>query len=225
MSAPTKALFVLTSHDDLAGLRKTGYYVGEAAHPWKVLTGAGVEVDLASIQGGTPPQDGREESDETQNEFLSDPRISTQLQDTTRLADVDPAAYDAVLFVGGHGTMWDFPNDPDVSRVGRTIYEAGGIVAAVCHGPSALVNLRLSDGSQLIDGKTVAGFTNAEEEAVGLTDVVPFLLADALEAKGATHTAGPDFTEHVEVSQRLVTGQNPQSATRVGEEILALLDA
>ncbi len=218
-----KVLFVLTSHDDLGGRRKTGYFVGEAAHPWKVLTEAGVAVDLASIQGGAPPQDGRDESDETQNQFLADPRISAQLQDTPRLADVDAAGYDAVLFVGGHGTVWDFPDDPDVARVGRAVWEDGGVVAAVCHGPSALVNITLSDGSHLIDGRTVAGFSNAEESAMGLTDVVPFLLADALESRGATHTAGANFSEHVVVSDRLVTGQNPQSATRVGEEVLALL--
>ena len=223
MPESTRALLVLTSHDDLGGLRKTGWYASEAAHPWKELTDAGVEVDLASIEGGQPPMDGRDESDEVQNAFLADPDVSAQLADTPALADVDPSDYDAVLFVGGHGTMWDFPGNPEVTRVGRGVWESGGVVAAVCHGPAALVDITLSDGSHLVDGKTVAGFSNAEEEAVGLTGVVPFLLAEELERRGATHTSGPNFTEHVEVDGRLVTGQNPQSATRVGSEVAKLL--
>ncbi|MBM7503583.1 type 1 glutamine amidotransferase domain-containing protein [Agromyces aurantiacus] len=220
-----RVLLVLTSNDDLGGIRKTGYYVGEAAHPWREFTEAGFRVDVASIAGGVPPQDGRDESDEVQNAFFADPSIAAQLADTPKLADVDASAYDAVLFVGGHGTMWDFPGDPAVDAVGRTVYERGGVVSAVCHGPSALVGITLADGTPLVSGKRVAAFTNAEEAAVELTDVVPFLLADALEAKGATHVPGADFTEQVVVDERLVTGQNPQSATRVGREIVALLSA
>ena len=220
-----RVLLVLTSNDDLGGIRKTGYYVGEAAHPWKEFTEAGFQVDVASIAGGVPPQDGRDESDEVQNAFFADPSIAAQLADTPKLADVDASQYDAVLFVGGHGTMWDFPNDPAVDAVGRTVYERGGVVSAVCHGPSALVGITLGDGTPLVAGKKVAAFTNAEEAAVELTDIVPFLLADELEAKGATHVPGADFTEQVVVDERLVTGQNPQSATRVGREIVALLAA
>lgn len=220
-----RVLLVLTSNDDLGGIRKTGYYVGEAAHPWKEFTDAGFRVDVASIAGGVPPQDGRDESDEVQNAFFADPSIAAQLADTPKLADVDASQYDAVLFVGGHGTMWDFPNDPAVNAVGRTVYERGGVVSAVCHGPSALVGITLGDGTPLVAGKKVAAFTNAEEAAVELTDIVPFLLADELEAKGATHVPGADFTEQVVVDERLVTGQNPQSATRVGREIVALLAA
>ncbi len=223
MSRKPRALFVLTSHDDLGGVRKTGYFVDEAAHPWKVLTDACVEVDFASIEGGNPPIDGRDESNAEQNAFLSDPDVAPKLADTPALEDVDPADYDAVLFVGGHGTVWDFPHDEAVGRVGRGVWEDGGVVAAVCHGPSALIGLTLSDGTALIEGKRVAGFSNAEEEAVGLTQVVPYLLADALKAQGATHTEGDVFTEHVEVDGRLVTGQNPQSATKVGEEMARLL--
>jgi putative intracellular protease/amidase len=218
-----KALFVLTSHGDLGGLRPTGYFVGEAAHPWRVLRDAGVQVDLASIAGGSPPQDGRDTGDEVQNAFLADPRISAQLADTRPLRDIDPSDYDAVLYVGGHGTMWDFPNDPDVARVGRQVYEHGGVVAAVCHGPSALVGMTLSDGTPLVAGKDVAGFSNAEEEAVRLTEVVPFLLEDALRDLGARYSSGPTFTEHVAVADRLVTGQNPQSAAEVGERLAALV--
>ena len=223
MNPTHRALLVLTSNDDLGGLKKTGFYISEAAEPWKVLTEAGYDVDLASIAGGIAPEDGRDESDSVQGAFLSDPHIREQLRDTTRLADVRAADYDMVLFVGGHGTMWDFPTAPAVDRVGREIYENGGVVSAVCHGPAALVNITLSNGQPLVAGKHVAGFTNDEEAAVGLTDVVPFLLADALTALGATHSAATNFTEHVVTDGRLVTGQNPQSAAGVARAALAVL--
>lgn len=219
-----RVLLVLTSHDDLGGVRRTGYYVGEAAHPWREFTDAGFTVDLASIAGGTPPQDGYDESDEVQRAFLQDERISAQLADTAELDDVDPGAYDAVVLVGGHGTMWDFPSSTALAAVGRDIYESGGVVAAVCHGPSGLVNMKLSDGTPLIAGRTVAGFTNEEEAAVGLTEVVPFLLADKLSEQGAIHVPAEPWSEHVQVDGRLVTGQNPQSASAVGREVVKLLN-
>lgn len=218
-------LLVLTSHDDLGGVRKTGYYVGEAAHPWKAFSDAGYQVDIASIGGGVPPEDGRDESDAVQQAFLADPSITAQLRDTPRLDDIDASAYDAVLFVGGHGTMWDFPSSPAVDRVGREIWEHGGVVSAVCHGPSALTNIRLSDGSLLISGKRVTGFTNGEEHEVGLNTVVPFLLAERLEATGATHIPAPNWSDHVEVDGRLITGQNPQSAASVGRAVVEQLSA
>ena len=120
--------------------------------------------------------------------------------------------------------MWDFPGSIALAAVGRDIYESGGVVAAVCHGPSGLVNMKLSDGTPLIAGKTVAGFTNDEEAAVGLTETVPFLLADKLTEQGATHVPAEPWTEHVEVDERLVTGQNPQSASAVGREVVKLLN-
>ncbi len=220
-----RVLLVLTSHDDLAGIRPTGYFVGEAAHPWREFTNAGFGVDVASVAGGVPPQDGFDEDDEEQVAFLADPSIAAQLADTPKLADVDVSGYDAVFFVGGHGTMWDFPTSAAVADAGREVYEAGGVVAAVCHGPSALVNMTLSDGSKLIAGKRVAGFTNDEEWAVGLTDAVPFLLADELTAAGATHVPAQNFTEQVIVDGRLVTGQNPQSAAGAGRAVVDLLSA
>ena len=221
MTRSRRALLVLTSNDDLGGVRTTGYYVSEAAEPWKVFVDAGYTVDLASIDGGVPPQDGRDDSDPTQHAFLTDPHIDAQLRDTTRLADIDPSDYDLVFFVGGHGTMWDFPTSPAVDRVGREVYQNGGVVAAVCHGPAALVNITLSDGQPLVAGKRVTGFTNDEEAAVGLTGVVPFLLADELTARGATHIAAPNFTENVVADGRLVTGQNPQSAAGVARAAVA----
>lgn len=220
-----KALLVLTSHDDLGGLRKTGFYVSEAAEPWKVFTDAGWQVDLASIQGGRPPRDGEHPEDPVQQTFLADPTVSQQLADTAKLADVDPAKYDVVFYVGGHGAVWDFPGNQAVIRVGRAVYEHGGIVSAVCHGPAALIDLTLSDGSYLIQGRKVAGFTNAEEQANGTADAVPYLLADRLESRGATHVPGPNFTQQVVADGRLVTGQNPQSAAGVARQIVATIDS
>ncbi|MEU4439190.1 type 1 glutamine amidotransferase domain-containing protein [Micromonospora chalcea] len=216
----TRALIALTSHSELGRTgRSTGYYVGEAAEPWEVFRAAGYDVDLVSVAGGEPPVDGRDENDTTQNDFLATAGVT----DTPKAADVDPAGYDVILFAGGHGTMWDFPDDPDLARIARSVYERGGVVAAVCHGPSALVNLTLTDGSRLVAGKRVAGFTNSEEAAVGLTDEVPFLLADKLTEAGAQHVAAPDFTEHVVVDERLVTGQNPQSARAVADAVVKLI--
>ncbi|MBF5032137.1 type 1 glutamine amidotransferase domain-containing protein [Micromonospora sp. ANENR4] len=220
MEGMTRALIALTSHSELGRTgRSTGYYVGEAAEPWEVFRAAGYDVDLVSVAGGEPPVDGRDENDSTQNDFLATAGVT----DTPKAADVDPAGYDVILFAGGHGTMWDFPDDPDLARIARSVYERGGVVAAVCHGPSALVNLTLTDGSRLIAGKRVAGFTNSEEAAVGLTDEVPFLLADKLGEAGAQHVPAPDFTEHVVVDGRLVTGQNPQSARAVADAVVKLI--
>ncbi|OHX05356.1 dihydroxyacetone kinase [Micromonospora sp. WMMB235] len=220
MEAMTRALIALTSHSELGRTgRSTGYYVGEAAEPWEVFRAAGYDVDLVSVAGGEPPVDGRDENDSTQNDFLATAGVT----DTPKAADVDPDGYDVILFAGGHGTMWDFPDDPDLARIARSVYERGGVVAAVCHGPSALVNLTLTDGSRLVAGKRVAGFTNSEEAAVGLTDEVPFLLADKLGEAGAQHVPAPDFTEHVVVDGRLVTGQNPQSARAVADAVVKLI--
>ncbi|WP_043631802.1 type 1 glutamine amidotransferase domain-containing protein [Nonomuraea candida] len=215
-----RILIALTSHDDLGGVEKTGYYVPEAAHPWEIFRKAGFEVDLASVRGGEPPQDGYDPADPVQAAFLAAP----EPHDTARLADVDASRYDAVLYAGGHGTMWDFPDDPDVIRIGREVYERGGVVAAVCHGPSALVNLTLSDGTHLVAGRRVAAFTNTEEELRGVTHVVPFLLADALVARGAEHVPGETWQAQVVVDGRLATGQNPASAGPLAERIVDLLD-
>ena len=218
-----KVLIALTSHGDLAGVRPTGYYLSEAAHPWRVFVDAGYTVDLVSTAGGEPPVDGVDTSDPVQQAFLDDPEMSAKLRSTPPFADVDASQYDAVLFAGGHGAMWDFPGDADLAGFARELYEAGGVVAAVCHGPAALVGVTLSDGSPLVQGKEVSAFTNSEEEAAGLTDVVPFLLQSRLEELGAKHTGAGDFEPHVVTDGRLVTGQNPASATGVAQAVLAAL--
>jgi putative intracellular protease/amidase len=217
-------LIVLTSHRELGDTgRETGFFVGEAAHPWKVFTDAGYTVDLVSVAGGVPPQDGLDADDPIQKEFLADERVAAQLAATRTPADVDPADYDAIFFAGGHGTMWDFPDDTRLAGLARDVYERGGVVSAVCHGPSALVNVTLSDGTPIVAGKRVSAFTNEEEAAVGLTDVVPFLLQTRLEERGAEHSGAPNFAAYVVRDGRLVTGQNPASATGVAEAVLEAL--
>ncbi|WP_216917602.1 type 1 glutamine amidotransferase domain-containing protein [Nocardia noduli] len=218
-----RVLFILTSHDDLGGLRRTGYYLNEAAHPWKVLREAGYEVDLASVKGGVPPQDGRDEQDAGQQEFLTDPAVAAQLANTRTVTDYDPCDYDAVLYVGGHGTVFDFPGNRALADFSAKVYENNGVVAAVCHGPAGLLDITLSDGSYLVSGKDLTSFTNAEEDAVGLTDVVPVLLETALTERGAIHHRAPNFTDNVIVDGRLVTGQNPASATGLAEALVKVL--
>jgi len=214
----------LTSHGDLGGVRPTGYYLAEVAHPWQVFTEAGHTVDLVSVAGGEPPVDGTDLSDPVQRAFTEDEDAQRQARSTPAFGDLDPADYDAVLFAGGHGTMWDFPHDRALADFGRDVYESGGIVAAVCHGPAALVGITLSDGRPLVEGRQVAAFTNDEEEAVGLTRVVPFLLQSRLEDLGAKHSAAADFEAHVVVDGRLVTGQNPASAAGVAQAVVDLLE-
>lgn len=217
-------LFVLTSHGRKGDTgQPTGFYLGEVTHPLAELDAAGIPVEFASIQGGEPPVDGLDLDDATNARFRNDPRFRDAIRTTLRLDDVDPAKYAAIFFAGGHGAMWDFPTSDAVRRVTRELYEAGGVVAAVCHGPAALVNVTLTDGSYLVSGKRVSAFTDSEERAVQLDGTVPFLLASQLAARGAHHEAAPDWTAQVVVDGRLVTGQNPQSASGVGAAIRSLL--
>jgi putative intracellular protease/amidase len=218
-----KILIALTSHDDLGGIRKTGFYLSEAAHPWHVFRQAGYQLDLVSPQGGEPPRDGVDLSDPVQQAFINDVEMSRNLTATHRPGEISPRDYAAIFFAGGHGSMWDFPGDVGLAGLARDIYEAGGVVAAVCHGAAGLVNVTLSDGSYLVAGKEVSAFTNEEEAAVGLTGVVPFLLQAVLEERGAKHVGAPNFQPHVSVAGRLVTGQNPASATGVAEQVVTVL--
>lgn len=211
-----KILIALTSHGQLGTTgRTTGFYVPEVAHPYDVFTAGGYEVDYVSVAGGEPPRDGVKPGDDRIVAFLEDQR--ERLASTPTPAQVKAADYDAVLFAGGHGTMWDFPTSAPLAELAAAIYENGGVVAAVCHGPAALVNLTLSDGSHLVSGKQVSSFTNAEEDAVGLSGEVPFLLETALVERGAVFTGTDNFAEHAVADRRLVTGQNPASAKKVAE--------
>ncbi|OAA29043.1 putative intracellular protease/amidase [Frankia sp. EI5c] len=226
--APTKRILIaLTSHGELGATgRNTGFYVSEAADPWKVFRAHGYEVDLVSTAGGEPPRDGVKPDDPTQQSFLADPDIAAKLRATPTPAQVDPTRYDAILYAGGHGTMWDFPDDTALAELARRIYEENqGVVAAVCHGPAGLVGITLSDGRPLVEGRSLAAFTNDEENAVGLADTVPFLLQSRLENLGAKHLGAANFQAQVVTDGRLVTGQNPASATGVAEQVVKVLAA
>lgn len=219
-----RVLFVLTSHDTLGDSGKeTGYYLPEVTHPYEAFEQAGIEVEFVSPKGGKAPMIGVDLQDFSNKAFLDDPAKVAKVENTLTPAAIDPSRYDAIFYAGGHGTMWDFPENQELGAIAAQIYEAGGVVGAVCHGPAGLVPVRLSTGEPLVAGKTVAGFTNSEEVAVGLSDVVPFLLADKLRELGATHTQAINFQAHVEVSDRLITGQNPASARGVGEQMVALM--
>jgi putative intracellular protease/amidase len=222
MHASRRILFVLTSHDR-KGDQPSGFYLSEVTHPHKVLHEAGYAIDFASPKGGKAPVDGFDLDDPVNAAFWNDPVLREAVGHTLSPAQVDPADYAAIFYAGGHATMWDLPGNAALAAITARIYEAGGVVAAVCHGPAGLVDVVLADGRYLVAGNDVAAFTNAEERAVGLADVVPFLLADRLEQRGARHHPAPDFTPQVVVSERLVTGQNPQSATGVAEAMLGLL--
>lgn len=180
-------------------------------------------MEFASILGGEPPVEGVDVDDATNARFWNDTRFREAMRQTSRLQDIDASRYSAIFFAGGHGAMWDFPNSQAVQAVTRAIYEAGGIVGAVCHGPSALVNVKLSSGGYLVAGKQLSAFTDSEERAVQLDGVVPFLLASTLSERGAHHQPAPDWTSQVVVDGRLVTGQNPQSASGVGAAMRDLL--
>lgn len=222
--SPRPVLFVLTSHDRKGDTgHRTGFFLSEVTHPLSVLEAAGIPVEFASIRGGEAPVDGLDLTDAVNARYWNDLGFREAIRTTARLEDVDPSRYTAIFFAGGHGAMWDFPTSPSVQRATREIWQHGGAVAAVCHGPAALVNVVLDDGTYLVSGKRVSAFTDDEERAVELDEVVPFLLASTLAQRGATHEPAPEWTKQVVVDGRLVTGQNPQSATGVGEALRDLV--
>lgn len=225
-------LLVLTNEAKLGKTQgRTGFYLSEAAHPYEVFTKAGYKVTLASPLGGFAPLDPKsyDEKDGANAVFWKkfgsgeEKNATLGVKETISLSGVNPADFSAVFFAGGHGTMWDFRGNKDINRLTATIYEDGGVVGAVCHGPAALVDVKLTDGTALVKGKKVAAFTNDEEEAVGLAAVVPFLLQTQLEEAGATHVAAENFAENAVADGRLVTGQNPASAKKAAELLVAAL--
>ncbi len=221
-----KVLIVLTSHDTLGNTGKeTGFYLPEVTHPEAAFEKAGFSIEYISPKGGKAPMIGIDLEDPLNKAFLGNAEKMAQVETTLTPAQVDPTKVDAIFYAGGHGTMWDFPDDEALAAIASTIYDRGGVVGAVCHGPAGLVNIKLSTGEYLVNGKTAAGFTNDEEAAVGLSEVIPFFLGETLTDRGATHTKAANFQPHVVVSDRLVTGQNPASAAGVGEQMVKLLKA
>jgi putative intracellular protease/amidase len=219
-----KVLIVLTSHDRLGDTgKKTGAYLPEITHPYEVFTKAGVAVEFVSPKGGRVPLDGVDLDDPINKTFLDDPKRMGLLENTAKASGVDPKGYAAVFYAGGHGTMWDFPDDPSLAAIAAAVYDRGGVVGAVCHGPAGLVNVKLAGGQYLVAGKRVAAFTNEEEAAVEKSKIVPFLLETKLTERGAEVKTAAKFTRNVVTSERLVTGQNPASAAGVAEEMVKLL--
>ncbi|USX14399.1 type 1 glutamine amidotransferase domain-containing protein [Oxalobacteraceae bacterium OTU3CAMAD1] len=223
-SALKPVLFVVSSNavKGATGI-PTGYNLAEVTHPLEKLQAAGIAVEFASPKGGDAPLDGLEDmSDPVIARYWADADFRQAIAHTLPLDDIDPARYSAIFFAGGHGTMWDFPDNAAAQNAIRAIDAAGGIVSAVCHGPAALVNARRADGSLLVAGKRLAAFTDDEEEEVQSTHVVPFLLASTLTERGAHHQNAANWADNVVVDGRLITGQNPQSAGSLG---VALRDA
>jgi len=216
-----KILFVVTSHDIKGNTgEKTGFYLSEVSHPWEVLENAGYEIDFVSPKGGKAPVDGFNLDDAVNKKFWNNTVYRTKIENTMKPSKVNTEDYVAIHYAGGHGTMWDFADNVELANIAAKIYENGGIISAVCHGPAGLVNVKLSDGKYLVEGKKINAFTNQEEIAVKLDNVVPFLLESKLIERGAIFEKSGLWQEHVVADQRVVTGQNPQSAKLVGEAVL-----
>lgn len=212
-----KVLMVLTSHDELGDTgRKTGFWLEELAAPYYVFKDAGFEIVLASPKGSQPPLDPKSNEPGFQTEdtrrFEADPEAAKALANTVKLEEVDEGGFDTVFYPGGHGPMWDLAESPVSAALIEGFLAAKKPVALVCHAPAALRHVKTPEGRLLIEGRKVAGFTNSEEEAVGLTKVVPFLLEDDLKAKGGLYSSGPDWAPHVVQDGLLITGQNPASS-------------
>ncbi len=222
-----KILMVLTSHDQLGNTgKKTGFWLEELAAPYFVFRDAGVDIVLASPKGGQPPLDPKSSEPANQTadtrRFEQDAAAMAALANTGKLSEIDPADYDSVFFPGGHGPLWDLTNDRDALTLLEHMLAADKPVALVCHAPGILSNVTAPDGAPVAKGRSVTGFTNAEEAAVGLVEVVPYLVEDALKAQGANFLAAASFGMHVIQDGLLITGQNPPSSRGTAR---ALLDA
>jgi len=216
---------VLTSHDKLGNTgRKTGFWLEEFAAPYYAFKDAKADITIASPKGGQPPLDPKSNEPGFQTRdtrrFDQDSEAQAALANTAKLSQVSPGDYDAVFYPGGHGPLWDLAEDRNsISFIERT-YAAGKPVALVCHAPGVLRHVKGTDGKPLVNGKAVTGFTNSEEAAVGLTDVVPFLVEDVLEQIGGTFSAGNDWESHVVQDGQLITGQNPASSAEAARLLI-----
>lgn len=212
-----KVLIVLTSHDQLGDTgRKTGFWLEELAAPYFVFKDAGAQITLASPKGGRPPLDPKSNETAFQTDvtrrFEKDADANAQLDNTVRLGDVKQEDYDTVFYPGGHGPLWDLAEDEDSIKLLESFLHAGKTIALVCHAPGALRHVEVSDGNPVVKGKVVTGFTNGEEEEVGLTQVVPFLVEDELMKLGATFSRVKNWDVHTVSDGPIITGQNPASS-------------
>ena len=223
-----KILMVLTSHDQLGNTgRKTGFWLEEFAAPYYVLSDAGAEITLASPAGGQPPLDPKSaEADfltDATRRFDADAQAQAALANTLKLSGIKADEYDALFYPGGHGPLWDLAEDLRSIALIESMYVSGKPVAAVCHAPGVLKGATLADGSALVKGKSLTGFSNSEEAAVELTDVVPFLLEDLLQEKGANYSSADDWQPYTVTDGNLITGQNPASSEQVAQALLKKL--
>ena len=221
-------LMVLTSHDKLGQTgKKTGFWLEEFAAPYYVLRDAGAHITLASPMGGQPPIDPTSDAPDAQTDdtrrFKGDAAAQAALASTVKLVDLDINPFDAVFYPGGHGPLWDLAEDRASIHLIEVFANSGKPIAAVCHAPAIFRHPRATDGRPMVAGRNVTGFTNTEEAAAGLTDVVPFLVEDMLVANGGTYSKAADWASHVVVDGKLVTGQNPASSKAAAQALLKLL--
>ncbi|TWI52322.1 putative intracellular protease/amidase [Pseudomonas duriflava] len=223
-----KILIVLTSHDQLGDTgKKTGFWLEELAAPYYVFKEAGATLTLASPKGGQPPLDPKSDEPDAQTEatqrFRKDPEAQKALAHTVALSTVKAGDYDAVFYPGGHGPLWDLAQDAHSIALLESFYAAGKPTTLVCHAPGVLRQVKGADGEPLVKGKRVTGFANSEEEAVQLTNVVPFLVEDMLQEKGGLYSKGTDWAPYVVTEGHLITGQNPASSESAAHALLTQL--
>ena len=221
-------LIVLTSHSDLGTTgEKTGFWIEEFAAPYYVLADAGAELTIASPEGGQPPVDPKSESPDAQTSaterFYNDNEVIDKVAHTLKLSEVNQADYDAVFYPGGHGPLWDLANDEQSIHLIEDFYSHQKPIAFVCHAPAALLKVKDENGAPLVKGKEVTGFSDTEEEAVGLTRIVPFLLEDELQKLGAKYSKGDNWISFAKKDGLLITGQNPASSAEVARLLLSAI--
>lgn len=220
-----KFLMVLTSHDKLGDTgKKTGFWLEEFAAPYYIFRDANIDITLASPKGGQPPLDPKSDEPDFQTEatkrFKDDVDAQATLANTLKLSDIDPDDFDAVFYPGGHGPLWDLAEDRDSIALIESMYAAGKPVAAVCHAPAVLRNAKAPGGEALVKGKSVTGFSNSEEDAVQLSEIVPFLVETDLKSKGANYSKANDWQAYVISEGNLITGQNPASSELTAKTVI-----
>lgn len=223
-----KILMILTSHDKLGDTGKaTGFWLEEFAAPYYVFKDAAADITLASPKGGQPPVDPSSDSEGAQTDatkrFKADEAAQKDLANTAVLSTISSDGFDAIFFPGGHGPLWDLAEDEDNTALIEAFASSDRPIGAVCHAPAVFKHTKGADGKPLVSGKTVTGFTNTEEDAVGLTDIVPFLVEDMLKSNGGDFQRGDDWASFVVTDGKLVTGQNPASSDLAAHKLLALL--
>lgn len=215
-----KVLFVLTSTSQYPDGTETGLWLEEAGEPYDILKNEGIDVDIASIKGGKVNLDPNSISDELLNKYTS---FTSHLNTTPSIEEINVDEYDAIYLPGGHGTVFDFANNEKLANILVHFRDHDKIISSVCHGPSAFVGVKTSNGKYLVDGIRLTAFTDSEEKAMGLEEKVPFLTQSKLEEQGADFVTSNDFTSHLEEDRKFITGQNPQSSEVIGKALVNAL--